>query len=206
LDDYRYLRAGNFAEYRLKNGDLLFTRYNGSLELLGVCGMVRGLDNDLLYPDKLMRVRFDHPWVLPSYTEMFFYSPRARDRMTENAKSSAGQQGVSGANVKAQPFALPPLEEQREIARRVEAIFKFADAIERRVAAASLRAEKLTQAILAKAFRGELVPTEAELARHEGRSYEPASVLLQKIKAECSNDEARRLRPRTRSRAVSSHG
>ena len=37
------------------------------------------------------------------------------------------------------------------------------------------RVEKITQAILAKAFRGELVPTEAELARQEGRDYEPAS-------------------------------
>ena len=42
----------------------------------------------------------------------------------------------------------------------------------------------LTQAILAKAFGGELVPTEAELARREGRDYEPASVLLERIKAE----------------------
>jgi type I restriction enzyme S subunit len=37
---------------------------------------------------------------------------------------------------------------------------------------------------LAKAFRGELVPTEAELARREGRTYEPASALLERIKAE----------------------
>ena len=44
------------------------------------------------------------------------------------------------------------------------------------------RAQKLTQAILAKAFRGELVPTEAELARREGRDYEPAAVLLERIK------------------------
>jgi type I restriction enzyme S subunit len=34
------------------------------------------------------------------------------------------------------------------------------------------------------AFRGELVPTEAELARREGREYEPASVLLERIKKE----------------------
>ncbi|HMC63959.1 MAG TPA: hypothetical protein VKI65_03395 [Gemmataceae bacterium] len=52
------------------------------------------------------------------------------------------------------------------------------------MAAATARAEKLTQAILAKAFRGELVPTEAELARREGRDYEPASVLLEQIKVE----------------------
>jgi type I restriction enzyme S subunit len=186
LDDHRYLRnADTFSEYRLRDGDLLFTRYNGSLELLGVCGMVRGLkDKLLLYPDKLMRVRFDHDWIVPAYAELFFASPSARERMTEGAVSSAGQQGVSGAKVKNQPFALPPVEEQHEIVRRVEALFKLADAVEKRVAAASARAEKLTQAILAKAFRGELVPTEAELARREGRSYEPASVLLDRIKKE----------------------
>ena len=49
---------------------------------------------------------------------------------------------------------------------------------------ATARADKLTQAILAKAFRGELVPTEAELARQEGRDYEPASVLLERIRSE----------------------
>jgi hypothetical protein len=35
-----------------------------------------------------------------------------------------------------------------------------------------------------KAFGGKLVPTEAELARKEGRSHEPASVLLERIKQE----------------------
>jgi type I site-specific restriction endonuclease len=39
----------------------------------------------------------------------------------------------------------------------------------------------LPQSILAKGFRGELVPTEAERARREGREYEPASVLLERI-------------------------
>jgi type I restriction enzyme S subunit len=80
--------------------------------------------------------------------------------------------------------AFPPLSEQREIVCRVEVLFRLADAIERRVTAATARAEKLTQAILAKAFRGELVPTEAELARREGRSYEPAFALLERIRAE----------------------
>ncbi|HZA23625.1 MAG TPA: hypothetical protein VFA32_13665 [Dehalococcoidia bacterium] len=68
-------------------------------------------------------------------------------------------------------------------------MFALADAIEQWVAAATTRAEKLPQAILAKAFRGELVPTEAELARAEGRSYEAASQLLERIKAE--RDSAR---------------
>jgi hypothetical protein len=54
----------------------------------------------------------------------------------------------------------------------VEALFALADAVEPRIEAGRVRAERLTQAILAKAFRGELVTTEAQLAREEGRPYE----------------------------------
>jgi type I restriction enzyme S subunit len=86
--------------------------------------------------------------------------------------------------LKAVRVPLPPVTEQHEIVRHVEALFRLADAIEKRVAATTARAEKLTQAILARAFRGELVPTEAELARREGRAYEPASALLDRIRAE----------------------
>lgn len=94
------------------------------------------------------------------------------------------QPALNGEKVRALTLPLPPFDEQGEIVRRVEAVFKLADAIERRVAAATARAEKLTQAILAKAFRGELVPTEAELARREGRSYESADELLERIRSE----------------------
>jgi hypothetical protein len=57
----------------------------------------------------------------------------------------------------------------------------LADTIEHRVQAAAARADKLPQAILAKAFFGELVPTEAELARAEGRGYETAEQLLARV-------------------------
>jgi type I restriction enzyme S subunit len=186
LDDVRYLPdADDLVEvYGLRDGDLLFTRYNGSLDLLGVCGMVQGLGKrTLLYPDKLMRVRIVDRELLPEYVEAFFGSPQARHRIEAKSKSSAGQQGVSGSDIKRQSIAVPPLAEQREIVRRVDGLFRLADAIEKRVAAATARVDKLTQAILAKAFRGELVPTEVELARQEGRDYEPASVLLERIRA-----------------------
>jgi type I restriction enzyme, S subunit len=93
-----------------------------------------------------------------------------------------GRPHLSFDQLKATAVALPSLEEQQEIVRRIEALFKLADLIEKRVEAAAKRADKLSQAILAKAFRGELVPTEAELARHEGRDYEPASALLERIR------------------------
>ncbi len=80
------------------------------------------------------------------------------------------------------PLPLPPLAEQKEIVWRVEQLFKFADAIKKRTAAAAVRAEKLAQAVLARAFCGELVPTEADFARAEERDYEPALVLLQRVR------------------------
>jgi restriction endonuclease S subunit len=79
---------------------------------------------------------------------------------------------------------LPPAAEQREIVRRVNALITLADAIERHISAAIAHANKLTQAVLAKAFRGELVTTEAELARAEGREYESATQLLERIHPE----------------------
>jgi type I restriction enzyme, S subunit len=77
---------------------------------------------------------------------------------------------------------VPPLAEQEEIARRVDDWFRLADKIEAHYRHAQTRVDLLSQSIIAKAFRGELVPTEAELAEREGRSYESAEQLLQRIR------------------------
>ncbi|MBM6442737.1 MULTISPECIES: restriction endonuclease subunit S [Pseudomonas] len=74
------------------------------------------------------------------------------------------------------PIQIPPPEEQTEIVRRVEQLFAFADQLEAKVASAKTRIDHLTQSILAKAFRGELVPQDP--------NDEPASVLLERIKAQ----------------------
>jgi len=191
LDEVRFLKNGSdyLPEYELKDRDLLFTRYNGSLELLGVCGMVRQLGKTVrLYPDKLMRARFDHEFVLPEYAEIFFQSPDVHDRVIAKSKSSAGQNGVSGSDIKAQPFALPPIAEQQEIVRRAEALFKTADALEARYRKAKAHVDKLTQSILAKAFRGELVPQDP--------NDEPASALLERIKAQKAGQKIKAPRKR----------
>lgn len=74
------------------------------------------------------------------------------------------------------PILVPTHLEQTEIVRRVEQLFAFADQLEAKVAAAKNRIDHLTQSILAKAFRGELVPQDP--------SDEPANVLLERIKAQ----------------------
>jgi len=77
---------------------------------------------------------------------------------------------------------LPSLKEQTEIVRLVEQYFAFADTIEKQVQKAQQRVDKLTQSILAKAFRGELVP--------QNPSDEPADELLKRIAAARAESEA----------------
>lgn len=71
---------------------------------------------------------------------------------------------------------LPSLAEQQEIVRRVEALFALADQIEARFQKAKAQVDKLTQSLLAKAFRGELVPQDP--------NDEPAEKLLERIRSE----------------------
>lgn len=75
-------------------------------------------------------------------------------------------------------FEIPfcAIEEQKEIVKRVKALFKKCDLIEQRYLKAKAYTDKLTQSILAKAFRGELVPQDS--------NDEPAEVLLERIREE----------------------
>ncbi|HIF9203376.1 TPA: restriction endonuclease subunit S [Photobacterium damselae] len=71
------------------------------------------------------------------------------------------------------PCPLPPIDEQKEIVRLVDQYFAFADTIEAQVKKAQTRVDNLTQSILAKAFRGELV--------EQDPNDEPADKLLERI-------------------------
>ncbi|WP_304641653.1 restriction endonuclease subunit S [Pseudomonas sp.] len=95
----------------------------------------------------------------------------------------------SGMNLTQQKFKLlnlswPSVEEQTEIVRRVDQLFAHADRIEQQAQAALERVNKLTQSILAKAFRGELT----EQWRHDHPELitgeNSAAALLERIKAE----------------------
>jgi type I restriction enzyme S subunit len=129
-------------------------------------------------------VIIDHGFVSSEYLWYWF---QFQYEITRQVGGGTGPQALNCEMVRNLSLRLPPFEEQNEIVRRVEGLLKKADSIERRVAGTKGRVNILFQAILAKAFRGELVPTEAELARREGRTYEPAYSLLARIKAESDN-------------------
>ncbi|HFI6629128.1 TPA: restriction endonuclease subunit S, partial [Escherichia coli] len=91
---------------------------------------------------------------------------------------------LTGKALAKYPLRVPPVYEQREIVRRVEQLFAYADTIEKQVNNALARVNNLTQSILAKAFRGELTAQwraeNPELISGENS----AAALLEKIKAE----------------------
>ena len=94
------------------------------------------------------------------------------------------QQHFNVGSMKKMPIHLPSIEEQTEIVARVEQLFTYADQIEQRVKDAQAKVNHLTQAILAKAFRGELTADwriqNPDLVSGENS----AAALLTKIKAE----------------------
>lgn len=145
------------------------------------------------------------PHVLPQYLRFALDSPAKNTELIDLAREVA-RKTLNLGLLKAVTVPLPSEDEQHEIVRRVEALFALADKIEARVQAAIVRVEKITQAILAKAFRGELVPTEAELARREGRDYEPASVLLERIRSERASSTESRPRGKRPGRAAVKRG
>jgi type I restriction enzyme S subunit len=129
------------------------------------------------------KITVDKSLALAEFVLLFLQIEIAKDQLREKTTDTA-RPFLSLTNLKETLVPVAPLEEQQEIVRQVNGLFKLVDTIEKRLSTATTRAEKLTQAILAKAFKGELVPTEAELARREGLSYEPASVLLARISSE----------------------
>ena len=151
---------------------------------VGRCCVVPSDIETAIITKHVYRITADYAVVNPYYLLQCIRGCPAVLAQIQSEIQGVTRPGINGAILKTIKIPLPPITEQHALVRRVESMFKLTEAVEKRVAAATARAEKLSQAILAKAFRGELVPTEAELARREGRSYEPASELLARIKSE----------------------
>ncbi len=183
LAESRFLSSlkGQVDDYFIENGDLLFTRYNGSVELLGVAGMVRGCTERILHPDKLIRVKLVDSDTMPSYVEIAANVGESRKHMAGRARTTAGQTGISGGDVREMPIPVATLAEQRLIVQEVAERLSQIDAGLAQVEHGLLRAARLRQSILKQAFEGNLVPQDP--------TDEPASVLLERLRASQSPHE-----------------
>ena len=105
---------------------------------------------------------------------LYFYLSKQYEE-TRMVGAGNNQKALNKKSVQSLNFACPPKEEQTEIVRLIEQYFALADTLEKNLANAKQRVDNLTQSILAKAFRGELVPQDP--------NDEPADKLLARIKA-----------------------
>jgi type I restriction enzyme S subunit len=165
-------------EYALEEGDIVIGRRGE----MGRCAVVRSSETGWLCGTGSALVRLKDRAV-PDFIQLCISSPEGRAYLSEGSVGST-MENLNQKVFAKMPLPLPPREEQSEIVRRVKSLFALAENVENNLAASTVRVDALTQSILAKAFRGELIPTEAELARREGREYEPASVLLERIRAD----------------------
>ena len=179
---------GRFQGYRLSYGDLVFTRYSGSRDYVGVSAMYRG-DGSHVYPDKLIRCEIKSEVLEPAYLEAATNSGESRAFIEKRIRTTAGQSGISGGDIKTMPVPICSYLEQAEIVRILEEKFKVTEAIESQIEAALVDAEVLRRSILRKAFSGELV--------EQVPSDEPASVLLERIKSEQASQKPK-TKPRKR--------
>ena len=180
LSDLAQMRvtAEERTELSIKDGDL-FVCEGGEP---GRCAVWNMGATDIAFQKAIHRVRVRSP-VIPQWVA-FNLKNDADSGVLQDYFTGSTIKHLTGRSLNSYALSLPTVGEQSEIVRRVEALFKLADAIDKRLVAATARAEKLTQAVLTKAFSGELVPTEAERARKEGLAYESATDLLARIRSE----------------------
>ena len=92
--------------------------------------------------------------------------------------------GLSRSDYNEVEACVPPLAEQRRIVAEIEKQFTRLDAAETALRRVEANLKRYRASVLKAACEGKLVPTEAELAEAEGRDYEPADQLLERILAE----------------------
>ena len=152
--DVRFLSGApsDYEPFTLSADDVLFTRYNGSRDYVGVCAQVPGGLRPTVYPDKLIRVRVLRDGLLPAFLVISASTGEARAFIESRIRTTAGQAGISGADLKALPLRLPPLIEQHRIVAEVDRRLSIVREVEAEVDANLKRAQALRQAVLAKAF------------------------------------------------------
>ena len=163
-------KSKELSDFILKSGDVVIARRG----VVGRCAVVKPKQDGWLCGTGSMILR-PKLHLLPEYLQIFLSSPNTIEVLTADAVGSTmvnlNQRGLLSLEI-----LLPSLEEQKEIVRRVEKMFAKIDKMEEEYQKAVKLCDRLEQATLAKAFRGELVPQDP--------NDEPASVLLEQVKRE----------------------
>lgn len=179
VNDVRYIPINESDAYRflVEPGDILISRGNGTRSLVGIASLVPTLQRPTIFPDTAFRIRVDREKATPSWLASLWNAQQVRSQLEASARTTAGIWKISQADIASVEFPIPStIEEQHEIVRRIESAFATIDRLSAEAKRALDLLGKLDEAILAKAFRGELVP--------QDETDETAEQLLARIRAE----------------------
>jgi len=117
------------------------------------------------------------------YLRYYLQSPMGRRYLLGSLSGSAIRRIIL-QRIRSLPILVAPIQEQDRIVAAIETHFSRLDAAVASLTRAKANVKRARASVLKAAVEGRLVPTEAALARAEGRDYEPASVLLDRILTE----------------------
>ena len=153
LSDYRMNQSAFTGENLIQENDLLFTRYNGSQEYVGVCARVPSLDGDYAYPDKIIRCRLKQPGtVLAKYLMYYLNSGDARKYIRSKIKTTSGQKGIAGGDIQKTIVYIPDSIIQEDTVKYIESNISSCDSIDRTIDNSIIYARALRESILKQAF------------------------------------------------------
>lgn len=145
----------------LEPGDILIQRGN-TAELVGMPAVYDGAPREFIYPDLMIRARVSDG-VDPSFVWYMLLAPQTRAFLRDRAIGTAGNMPkINQKTVNAVPLPLPSREEQGNVVRSVKAALDTADRVGKAISVAETALGGSVRGALAKAFRGELVPSETE--------------------------------------------
>lgn len=119
----------------------------------------------------------------PKYLRYFFESPQSQSQLQPAARGGA-MNNISLTDLGNVETLIAPFGEQGRIVAEIEKQFTRLDDAVAALKRVQANLKHYRASVLKAACEGRLVPTEAELARKEGRHYEPASELLKRILAD----------------------
>jgi type I restriction enzyme S subunit len=139
------------ANFQLERGDILFSHIN-SVEHIGKTALYSGSPSPLIHGINLLRLRPKLDSVEPIWLLHLLKHDIVRTHFRTRCKRAVNQASLNQQDIKSLITYLPPLDLQREFARRVAAVEKLKTA--QRAALAELDA--LFASLQHRAFRGEL--------------------------------------------------
>jgi type I restriction enzyme, S subunit len=182
LERVRYVRNTDglkLDRFWLKSGDILFSHINSDLHL-GKTAIVMS-DAPLLHGMNLLVLRTDRERLLPRYLHHWLDFCRRTGMFMAIAQHAVNQSSLNQKKITSLKIPLPSIDDQEKVVAEIEKQFSRLDEAVANLKRVKANLKRYKASVLKDAVEGRLVPTEAELARRDGRSFETGEQLLQRI-------------------------